>query len=382
MTAGDISTGRAHRFPRRTLTAAMALLVAYTAPAAEPPAMVATSASSGVLYESAARAAAAGDLAPARLLSAALAGGREAGGMSPGAALLLRGSLADLLGDHREAARLFRQGAGRDADADWREAAGYLAVQALEADGDDEAARRAWTRWREDHPNGRLATEAGLRLAWLQLRAGQPGNAAATVAALAEAHPWLRADPAWRRAQAMVDYQQGRPAEALAGLGEDPQGAAPLYLKGLCEAALGNPLAAAAAFQAVATRHQQSQLRDPALFAKADTFLKGGAWRSAAEDFAIVAARTGDADLAAEATVRQREEQLEVVRNRERQLAATVELMKALGGGWEPGRDRPLVDDATRETMGTRTAWKDLLKTPLPPPEAQPSFHSSGSQTP
>jgi TolA-binding protein len=282
----------------------MALLVANTAPAAGQPDMVATTAPVGVRYESAARAAAAGDLAPARLLSAALAdGGTE--GLTSDAALLLRGSLVDLLGDHREAAGLFQQGAGKDVDADWREAAGYLAVQALEAGGDDEAARKAWTRWREDHPNGRLATEAGLRLAWLQLRAGQDANAAATVAALADAHPWLRADPAWRRAQAMVDYLQGRPAEALAGLGDDPQGAAPLYLKGLCEAALGDPLAAAAAFQAVATRHPHSQLRDPALFAKADTFLKGGAWRSAAEDFAVVAARTDDPDLAAEAAVRQ-----------------------------------------------------------------------------
>lgn len=59
-----------------------------------------------------------------------------------------------------------------------------------------------------------------------------------------------------------------------------------------------------------------------------------------------------------------------------------IALYKALGGGWEPGRDRPLVDDATRETMGTRNAWKDLLKTPLPPPEAQPSFPASGSQAP
>jgi len=258
----------------------------------------------GVRYEAAARAAAAGDTAPARLLSAAL-NDDDLNDLAPGASLLLRGSVADLLGDHRGAAKLFQQSADKGQDADQREAASYLAAQALESAGDDEAARRAWTRWREDHPNGRLATEAGLRLAWLQLRAGVNDQAAATVTALAEAHPWLRTDPAWRRAQAMVDCVQGRPAEALAQLGDAPQGAVPLYLKGLCEAALGDPLAAAAAFQDVAARYPHSPLRDPALFAKANTFLAGGAWRSAAEDFAIVAARTTDAELAAEATIRQ-----------------------------------------------------------------------------
>ena len=151
----------------RTVRVALALTVALlcTCPpeasaAAASPAAVATS-SPGVRFETAARAAADGDLAPARLLAETLGGGDKVEGMTPGAALLLRGSLADLLGDHRAAATLFRQAGGREADTDWREAADYLAHQSLEAAGDDDAARAAWTRWSQDHPNGRLSDRSG-----------------------------------------------------------------------------------------------------------------------------------------------------------------------------------------------------------------------------
>jgi hypothetical protein len=45
-----------------------------------------------------------------------------------------------------------------------------------------------------------------------------------------------------------------------------------------------------------------------------------------------------------------------------------IALYKAMGGGWEQGRRRPVLDDATRETMGQRSDWKHLLEAPLPPP--------------
>jgi multidrug efflux system outer membrane protein len=48
-----------------------------------------------------------------------------------------------------------------------------------------------------------------------------------------------------------------------------------------------------------------------------------------------------------------------------------IALYKAMGGGWEPGRSRPVLDDETRETMGKRSDWGDLLSTPLPAPEAE-----------
>ncbi len=49
-----------------------------------------------------------------------------------------------------------------------------------------------------------------------------------------------------------------------------------------------------------------------------------------------------------------------------------IALYKAMGGGWQQGRDRPLMDDATRATMGERSDWGEMLAAPLPPPAAGP----------
>jgi outer membrane protein TolC len=56
-------------------------------------------------------------------------------------------------------------------------------------------------------------------------------------------------------------------------------------------------------------------------------------------------------------------------------MQSLVALYKAMGGGWQAGRARPLVDDATRATMGARSDWGVLPDAPLPPPaaELQPS---------
>jgi len=47
-----------------------------------------------------------------------------------------------------------------------------------------------------------------------------------------------------------------------------------------------------------------------------------------------------------------------------------ITLYKAMGGGWEAGRSRPVVDVTTRETMSQRSDWKGLLTAPLPPAAA------------
>ncbi|HKX57615.1 MAG TPA: TolC family protein, partial [Xanthomonadales bacterium] len=60
-----------------------------------------------------------------------------------------------------------------------------------------------------------------------------------------------------------------------------------------------------------------------------------------------------------------------VVSNRSEIVLSLIALYKALGGGWEPGRERPLVDDATREQMQSVTDWQGWLDQPLPPPETQ-----------
>ena len=43
-----------------------------------------------------------------------------------------------------------------------------------------------------------------------------------------------------------------------------------------------------------------------------------------------------------------------------------IDLYKAMGGGWQPGRSMPIVDDETRAVMADRSRWKRLLDAPLP----------------
>jgi outer membrane protein, multidrug efflux system len=54
-----------------------------------------------------------------------------------------------------------------------------------------------------------------------------------------------------------------------------------------------------------------------------------------------------------------------------------IEVYKAMGGGWQSGRARPVIDDATQATMSERSDWNSLLQAPLPPPSAEaPPFTS------
>ena len=50
-----------------------------------------------------------------------------------------------------------------------------------------------------------------------------------------------------------------------------------------------------------------------------------------------------------------------------------VALYKAMGGGWEPARSRPVLDPATLDTMNRRSDWTGLLEDPLPPPGTGPT---------
>lgn len=59
-----------------------------------------------------------------------------------------------------------------------------------------------------------------------------------------------------------------------------------------------------------------------------------------------------------------------------------IAVYKALGGGWEQGRSRPLLDAPTREILGERSSWKGLLEIPLPPPGADPPFTQPGMGAP
>ena len=59
-----------------------------------------------------------------------------------------------------------------------------------------------------------------------------------------------------------------------------------------------------------------------------------------------------------------------------------IALYKAMGGGWEQGRSRPVLDDVTRDTMNQRSDWKGVLEAPLPTPDADALPNSSGTAKP
>jgi NodT family efflux transporter outer membrane factor (OMF) lipoprotein len=59
-----------------------------------------------------------------------------------------------------------------------------------------------------------------------------------------------------------------------------------------------------------------------------------------------------------------------------------IALYKAMGGGWEQGRTRPVLDDVTRETMNQRSDWKGVLEAPLPMPGADAPPNFSGTPKP
>ena len=44
-----------------------------------------------------------------------------------------------------------------------------------------------------------------------------------------------------------------------------------------------------------------------------------------------------------------------------------IALYKAMGGGWQPGRSLPIVDEKTRAEMADRSYWGRMLDAPLPP---------------
>jgi outer membrane protein TolC len=75
-------------------------------------------------------------------------------------------------------------------------------------------------------------------------------------------------------------------------------------------------------------------------------------------------------------------QQDQLVTNRGNVIQNLVSLYKAMGGGWEQGRTRPVLDDATRETMGQRSKWKGILDAPLPAPSADAQQNPPGTARP
>jgi TolA-binding protein len=220
------------------------------------------------------------------------------------AARFLSGEIRFGTGDYKSAADEYRR-ANKDAGkGPFADDAAFRAVEAIEAGGRDEEAMRAWKDWEKRYPESPLRGEASLAQAWNALRRGEHAAAQRTLASLAGAQVWYEKDPRFVLARATALYASGQPAEALAALGAKPSGAPAIYLQALCYQAQGSLLKAAAAFQDVVNRHPDSPLRDPAMLAKADAFLRSHDPKSAAEEFSRAAREVRDEGLRAECELR------------------------------------------------------------------------------
>lgn len=73
-------------------------------------------------------------------------------------------------------------------------------------------------------------------------------------------------------------------------------------------------------------------------------------------------------------------EQDQLVASRGSQSQSLIAIYKAMGGGWEAARSRPVLDAETQETMGRRSDWKGMLAAPLPPPGADALPTSEGTR--
>ena len=86
-------------------------------------------------------------------------------------------------------------------------------------------------------------------------------------------------------------------------------------------------------------------------------------------DIATIQYREGLIDfqrvLDSQRTLFSQQERLVTVRGNV--TTSLIAVYKAIGGGWQGSRSRPILDDESREKMGARSEWKGLLSAPLPP---------------
>lgn len=180
----------------------------------------------------------------------------------------------------------------------------FVAIQKLEASGQDVEAMKKWAQWEKKFPASPLLPAARLAESWNDLRRGETAKAAERLIALSKSSPWLVRDSRFVLARATAMAQAGQWNDALAAIGDKPATVEALYLQAMAFERVGQPLKAAAGFQQVAEMRGESPLRDPARLAKANTFLAAGDARSAAAEFARVASAAQDEGVRGEAELR------------------------------------------------------------------------------
>jgi TolA-binding protein len=221
------------------------------------------------------------------------------------AAHFLAGEINFAIGEHGAATEQFRKAAKEGKNGDFADDAAFAAIISLEAEGKDKDAAKAWNKWEKRYKNSPLLPEALLAKTWNALRRDSIREASQTMKRLRTEFPLMEKNQRVIVTVATVDYIQGRSDEAITVLAGADNGVAPTYLRALCLEEKGQMLKAAAQYQEVSERFAHSALHDHAMLAKANIFLKSGAYKSAAEEFGLVVERAHRPNVRAEAELRQ-----------------------------------------------------------------------------
>jgi TolA-binding protein len=220
------------------------------------------------------------------------------------AAHFLSAEVHFLRGDYEETRKQFEKALKEDKKGPFSDDAAFGEIIALEALGKDAEAAKRWTDWEKQYPGSPLLPEALLAQAWNSLRRDSLHHTTRFLERLSSAYAHMEQDPRVARLSATVSYLGGYPSQALDELGTENQGVEATYLRALCREETGEMLEAAALYQTVVERHSDSQLRDYAMLAKANVFLNGNAYRSAADEFELVSKNAMIPGVRAEADLR------------------------------------------------------------------------------
>jgi TolA-binding protein len=219
-------------------------------------------------------------------------------------ARLLAAEIAYAMGDFERAAEWFEKARDDADETPYADDASAGRIRSLEAMGKDAEAAKLWQEWYERYGDGALAAEIQVARVWNCIRRDSLSDAREILADAVADAPWLGDDPRVILATSTLAYLDGHPEAVIAAPSGSPVDDAAIYLSALVLEGEGNPLKAAARYQELIERYPDSRLRDRAMLAKANVFLDSNAYRSAAEEFALVAERASDPAVVAEARMR------------------------------------------------------------------------------
>lgn len=220
------------------------------------------------------------------------------------AAYFLSGEINYSLGNYSRSTEAFRKAGKEDKSGKFRDEATAFAIEAMEAAGSDEKAAHQWKKWRKKYKNSPLMPEVVLAQAWNALRRDKVIDATNMLDALVTSYPWMEKDSRTVLARSVVAYYDKRFDDVATRKSGAATDAAAVYLQGLVHEARGKFLEAAAKYQEVVQKFPDSDLREPAMLAKANIFLDSGAYKSAAEEFGRISESAVDSTIKAEAELR------------------------------------------------------------------------------